>query len=467
MPDTATAPTANAAQLGSAGSRLLGYYLGPGGIKLDCLFDPAQLAAASVVSKRLRNLHLLRDSIARTGGREPELMAVAARPAIGAPTTSSSIAGGTFWQLSDGAGLIHANKYTFTGGDWGAIGTGFPNNFIWKGVVGHQGNGADSSLYPLYGGRSRWACAAPVLEIVLQDTTTGLGDGPRVKVDQKYAKQGVIGNSGNGLIRYYRFQWGAGGLADLKERLYELDFGSSGAFLGIVTPPNYKPSPWPQADGLRVTQHGDSFVNTIVDSGDRDASLTGGYGRTLAEMIGQSDFRGSGTGGAGWYTPVGHTQSWFNDRLQIDLIDPAPDVVIDHGGGNDESLLTAGTVTEAQYQARVEAWIAPHIAANPALLIFMSGPNIGGAPALGHTRCKNAKAAAAAIWPKNVGFIDNLTDSWVFGTGRQDATANNGNRDWVTGSDSAHPTINGHHYFASRMTRGIAQAIPALIAAQG
>src|SRR3546814_20729371 len=39
MPDVATAPTATAAQTQAAGSRILGYYLGGGGVKVDCLFD--------------------------------------------------------------------------------------------------------------------------------------------------------------------------------------------------------------------------------------------------------------------------------------------------------------------------------------------------------------------------------------------------------------------------------------------
>src|SRR3546814_11805511 len=39
MPDVATAPTATAAQTQAAGSRILGYYLGGGGVTVDCLFD--------------------------------------------------------------------------------------------------------------------------------------------------------------------------------------------------------------------------------------------------------------------------------------------------------------------------------------------------------------------------------------------------------------------------------------------
>lgn len=41
MPDVATAPTATAAQTAAVGSRLMGFYLGGGGVKVDCLFDTA------------------------------------------------------------------------------------------------------------------------------------------------------------------------------------------------------------------------------------------------------------------------------------------------------------------------------------------------------------------------------------------------------------------------------------------
>lgn len=39
MPSVATAPTATAAQAQAAGSRMTGFYLGVGGVKVDCLFD--------------------------------------------------------------------------------------------------------------------------------------------------------------------------------------------------------------------------------------------------------------------------------------------------------------------------------------------------------------------------------------------------------------------------------------------
>ncbi|MEN9925501.1 MAG: hypothetical protein RL268_1627, partial [Pseudomonadota bacterium] len=62
---------------------------------------------------------------------------------------------------------------------------------------------------------------------------------------------------------------------------------------------------------------------------------------------------------------------------------------------------------------------------------------------------------------------DNLTDPWFFGTGRQGTVVGDGNRDWAIGSDTTHPTIEGHRYLAHRLAKGIAAAIPGLIARQG
>lgn len=413
---------------------------------------------------RLQNLQKLGDSIARTGGLIPPLATTL--PTIGAAVAATTIATGTSWDFEPADN--HSAKFTFVGGEWGPIGLVPFNDQTWKGVVAHQGNGTDPTIGAIYGGRVRFASEAPILELWVQTTAAGSGNGMRVKVDGQYIKTGVIGNDGNGLTRFIPLTWGAGAAADRKMRHYEIEFGGTGALLGVRTGNLYKVMPWPQADGLKVLQHGDSFVWTIVDSGDDDTGLAGALGQCLGTLLGQSDFIGSGVGGSGMLTPTAHTSSWFNDRVALDVVTPAPDVIIETGGGNDESPLTAGTETVASYQARWESWLSVVLTAKPETIIFMTGPLIASAgAALGHTRCKTAKAAAAAKWPKNVAFIDNLTDPWVFGTGRQGATTGDGNRDWMTGTDGAHPTMEGHVALAGRITRAVSAGIKTLIAAQG
>ena len=417
---------------------------------------------------RLRALGLLRDSIARAGYQAPVLMGSA--PTLGSPTSSTAIATGTTWQPATGGAALHASKYTFLGANWKCVSSGYPNGEMYKPEVAHLGNGTDPANSPLYSGKVRFSTEAPIFEIFGQHAATGNGNSFRLKVLDdngrlQYAKTGTLGIDGNGVLRFQPVQWGDGSATYRKLRHYELEFYTVGQFGGIRTGPLYKPAPWPQADGLRVMQHGDSFVNTIVDSGSLDAALTGSTGSVIADMIGQADYWASGTGGAGWFTPSGHTQSWFNDRVALDVVANAPDVIIEHGGGNDQAQLNAGTVTQAQQQAAVEAWLSAALTAKPETIIFMTGPLIASVPGLGHTRCMAAKQAAAAKWPKNVAFIDNLTDPWIFGAGRQGATASDGDRDWRTGSDGAHPTLEGHAALSGRIVRAIAGSIPALIAA--
>jgi lysophospholipase L1-like esterase len=132
------------------------------------------------------------------------------------------------------------------------------------------------------------------------------------------------------------------------------------------------------------------------------------------------------------------------------------------GGGNDAAVTPAqGTI-----QPLIETWLSTVLSAKPETLVFMTGPIIASNGSAAHTTIHAAKQAAAAKVPRNVAFIETLTDPWVSGTGRAGTPTGDGNRDWICGSDGAHPTTEGHRYLAGRVARAVAQAIPALISAQ-
>jgi lysophospholipase L1-like esterase len=421
------------------------------------------LAATEIArQKRLRILNTLRASMGRAALQPLDLASVP--PTIGAPLTASAIATGTTWQVSTGGAPLHAAKYTFVGANWKNIATGFPSGEYYRGEVSHQGNGSDPAANPNYGGRVRFALDAPAFELYVVCATPGTGNGFRLKVDGKYAKVGTLGlDATNGAFRYIPVTWGDGSATNRKVRQYELEFYSSGAFCGVRTTNIYRPSPWPQPDGLRVLIHGDSMVSTVVDTGDRDAYPYPPQGQLLADLLGQADTWTSGTGGAGWAAPTIHNQSWFNDRVSIDVVANAPDVIIELGGTNDAGI----SVAEAAERALVQTWLDTVIAAKPETIVFMTGPLASGVTGTAHQAVLNAKAAAAASYPRNVGFIDNLADPWFFGTGKQGTAAADGNRDWAIGTDGSHPTMEGHRYLAGRVARGIAKAVSGLIAAQG
>lgn len=403
-------------------------------------------------------LTTLRQSMSRAGR---PLALAGATPTIGTATENSAIATGTTWKVSDASGPIHAAKYTFVGANWKNPSAVFPNTEFYKGECARAGNGSNPEANPIYSGRVRFTCAAPSFEIYVQTAPAGAGDGFRLKVNGEYAKAGVLGVDGNGLFRYIPVTWGDGSAAHRKERFYELEFGGSGGFIGIRTTNLYKPAPWPQPDGLRVIIHGDSQLMTLVDSGNKDAALTPRLGLGLADYLGQADTWASGVGGSGWLAPTAKDRSWFNDRVSIDVAANSPDVVIELGGGNDAALIT----NDAYYQGLVEEWLRRVLYSRPEAIIFMFGPIITSNAGATHFRVQAAKRAAAAMFPQNVAFIDTLTDPLVSGTGKQDSTDGSGNRDWVCGSDGAHPTIEGHAYLASRLFNGIAGGIDALLEA--
>ena len=421
------------------------------------------LTAAEIArQKRLRILNTLRGSIAKADFNPPPLAAVL--PAIGAPAAASAIATGTTWQVATATAPLHAGKYTFAGGNWQCPGPTYPNSEMYKAVTFRLGNGTDPSLNPGQGAgaRVRFVCAAPSFELYVQMSGAGVGGGFRLKVDGKLAYAGVLGNSGNGLLRYIPVTWGAGGTSERKDRHYELEFAGVGAFFGIRTTNIYRPSPWPQADALRVLVHGDSMLATVVDAANVDTALYGAQGALVGDLLGQSDTWSSGVGSSGWLTPTLHDRSWFNDRVDIDVIANAPDVIIETGGGNDAAV----SPSQSTIQPLIETWLSKVLTAKPETIIFMTGPIVGGNASAAHLTISAAKQAAAAKFPRNAVFIDTLADPWVSGTGRDGAPTGDGNRDWITGTDNAHPTAEGHRQFAGRLARAAARAIPGLIAAQ-
>lgn len=421
------------------------------------------LTAAEVArQRRLRVLNTLRASIAKADFTPP--MLASPLPTIGAATAATAIVSGTSWQVATGGNPLHAAKYTFVGGNWQCPQGAFPNTEFYKATTSRVGNGIDPLLNPQMGSgsRVRFTCAAPSFELWVQMSAAGVGGGFRLKVDGKLAASGVLGNGGNGLLRYIPVTWGTGAAADRKDRNYELEFSAVGAFVGMRTTNLYKPQPWPQADGLRVLLHGDSMLGTIVDAANIDTALYGAQGALLGDLLGQCDTWSSGVGGSGWMAPAGHTTSWFNDRVDVDVVANAPDVIVETGGGNDASV----NPSQATIQPLIETWLSKVLAAKPETIVFMTGTMIGSGAGASHITITAAKAAAAAKFPRNVAFIDTLTDPWVSGTGRDGTPIGDGNRDWVTGADGAHPTAEGHRHLAGRVARSVAKAIPSLIAAQ-
>lgn len=387
-------------------------------------------------------------------------------PTIGSNSATSTIASGTLWQVASGGAPLHADKYTFLGANWKVAGTVFPLNGVYQPFTTHTGDGTNPTAGKLGSGRVRFALDAPSLELYIRCDGMATNGGFRLKVDGQPVRIGAMGiDPTTGAMRYIPITWGDGSEAYRKTRYYELEFVQNAYFGGVRTANAYRPSPWPQSDGIGLLIHGDSMVTTVVDTDRRELSPTAGSGFILAELLGQADSWVSSVGGSGWLTPANpKTKNWFNDRVNLDVIPASPDVIVEMGGLNDSSL---ANLYQAEVQAAVENWLDAVITARPDTIVFMTGPIAPSLPTAGDLKVGAAKAGAAAKYPRNVAYIDNLTDPWFFGTGRQGTIKGDGNRDWTIGADTTHPTLEGHRYLAQRIARGIAAAIPRLIARQG
>lgn len=415
-------------------------------------------------SRRLALLDRLDRGIARAGLRLPSLMA--SPPAVGAPSTASTIAGSRLYSVAVAADVA---RFNFEGGDWALAGTGFPLNELYQCTSRHSGNGTDPSANPSgNGGRVRFSSFAPALEFKI-----GYGDaggGFRLKVDGEYVQVGTLGTTAdgsgtaNGALRFIKLTWGDGSVAQRRLRQYELEFTSNGRFGGVACSPLYEPIAQAMPDRLRLLVNGDSMVDTIVDTGSSATALHPVMGTLLGVLLGQPDCRLSNSGGTGWFGSVGGTKSTFNQRVAIDVVAPAPDVIIELGGRNDQGL-----VSQPVMEAAVTEWLRQVLTAKPETLVFMTGPIVSHTSdnsLAGFLMVRDAKKAVAARYPSNVVFIDNLAGGWATGSGKQTALSGDGNADWVIGSDNVHPTIEGHHQLAVAIANGVAAATARLRAAQ-
>jgi lysophospholipase L1-like esterase len=405
--------------------------------------------AVKAHAARNRTIDTLRRSMASTGLRLPSIMANP--PTIGAPTTATAIAVGTTWLYNSHALQIPV-RYTLLGGT-ATLPTGFPGGEL---VSITSVTSTGTTRVPA-GGRIRFTSYAPAFEILFMGGSGKM----RIKVDGEYVSTTSFGVPGqplspsgaiaNGVYPYFLpIQWGDGSASQRKLRRYELEMSSNGNvyFAGLRASNLYPPSPWPVEDHVRVIVHGDSIVEGAGDD------PHGTVGNALGNMLGQPDTWASGSGGTGYIASLGGTKHTFIQRVQADIIAPAPDFIFECGGLND----TANPQTTIQ--AKVEEWLAAVTSALPAVTIFMAGPLVPNDTASAAiVACRDAKKAAAAVFSKNTFFLDNIADKWVTGNGKATTPNGTGNADWITSGDSVHPTLEGSVYHASRLAAGAAAVL--------
>lgn len=395
-------------------------------------------------------------SIARAGLLLPPVMATP--PTIAAVTEASAVAGTLYAPFVDGV-ATHLDKYSLLRGTWRPVTPNFPQYRLAIPDAATAGDGtaagADTNRFEGTGGLVRFWSAAPDLEICYAPTGQPNAQGFRLRVDGQYVAPGAIGVGYNAatVFAFVRLTWGDGSAANRRMRLYEIEGLPQFKFGGVKVNPLYAPCPAPPIDELTGIIHGDSFV---FGSGSNAAATYPGMGSQIALLLGQPGCINSGVGSTGFLANANGTRNTFLQRVQADIVSRAPDFVVELGGINDEGVF-AGNV--ATMQAAVTAWLDAVVTGLPGVLIFMTGPMTPGTPNANRLALRDAKKAAAALYPNNVVFIDNYAENWVTGTGRDGATAGDGNADWVTSTDGTHPSDAGHSYLAIRVAQAIAARI--------
>lgn len=208
--------------------------------------------------------------------------------------------------------------------------------------------------------------------------------------------------------------------------------------------------------GPRVIVLGDSYTEGSGANGIQSWAVE------MANALGWRDIQPSGSGGTGYLNPGTGGRVKFRDRVQDDVLDRSPDIVIVAGGINDAGSYTASAIeTEAALLFDAIATGAP-----TATLIALSNWRQNGSPDSTVLAVRDAIESAAT------GRVDLFIDSivaesagantlgWITGTGKSGSAANNGNADRYISSDGTHPTQAGHAYLGRRVASAIVEALP-------
>ena len=191
---------------------------------------------------------------------------------------------------------------------------------------------------------------------------------------------------------------------------------------------------------------GDSYV-----AGALTVSPLQCVGLSLGRLLGCETFLNA-VAGSGYVSAGSGVAFADSTRVTSAIASGATDFLL-LGSINDSSQSTA-SVTAAATSLIAALW-----AGRPGARIWMSGPQ--GLPvaftSTGNNVANNTALAALAA-AQSIPYIDTTGANWFNGTGHSGATASDGNRDVLCGTDSIHPTQAGHDYFAARLYQALMAA---------
>jgi len=199
----------------------------------------------------------------------------------------------------------------------------------------------------------------------------------------------------------------------------------------------YRPS---KSLGPRCVVLGDSYAEGLLC-----------FAQRLADLMGWEVWS-SGVGGTGYLNPGPTGRVKFRDRVQSDVINRNPDIVIIAGGLNDSSYLPASVQAEAQA-------LYDTVSTNlPSTKLVVVGPWFpSGQPPQSILDVRDALQAAALS--RHLDFVDPLRATnaqqfnagWITGSGNIANPTGDGNADNYISEDGTHPTDLGHQYLATKL----------------
>lgn len=322
-----------------------------------------------------------------------------------------------------------------------------PNsNFLWSGDAVSVGAGTVERL--------PWYIEFMINTAKFDIKTNGQGTQFRLMIDGKWvdkARSNAASIPGNGSNHIITIDFGA-------RQTHRITIEGSSAFLfgGLSLSPT--DAIWPSSHpiGPPVCFIGDSFLEAVSGGVTEQ-----GFGTTAGMLLGYRDIRLSASGGTGYRNPGLRVN--FQDRVMADVINLNPALAIWTGSLNDTGY-NSPTVAAAK-AAALSCYTLVKAAKIPQIAVGTFWP--GGAPHQGviDTNLGIKQAAAEAGIP----FIDAIVATstgqtnagLVTGTGRVGSTTGDGNADWVTSSDTTHPTQDGQNLYGSWLAGQIAAIISA------
>jgi len=316
-------------------------------------------------------------------------------PTVGAPATTSAIAGGVNWlplklgvNTGDATAVDPAAPFDYIGASAGKQqGTTFPlyNYMVW-----------DSPSHPNLQSapyRARFHFDGTVMEI-LMSVYANLPY--QIYVDGQAVAASAASLGSNQSVSYIPLTF-----ASRAPRLIEVV--SANPFGGVRTQPTdtiWKPA---SVGGPRCIILGDSYTGGTG----ADASGITGWAQKFAAIMGWPDTWAAGVGGSG-YLNAGQGTT-FRSRVAADITANNPDIVIVAGGHNDTSYTTAAI------QAEAALLFAAIKSGSPKAKLIVVGP-MGAANAQASYAAMQTAIFAAAAGVADL-TIDTLTPNWFAGVG--------------------------------------------------